>query len=403
MNRPLIVVLGPTASGKSALAVSLAEAVNGEVVSGDSMQVYRGMDIGTGKITAGEARGVPHHLVDIKDPREGFSVAEFQTLARSAIADIHQRGRIPILAGGTGLYIGAVVDPYEFGAQARASVTSYREGMRRLAAEKGNGCLHALLAEKDPVTAAKVHPNDIKRVIRALEFFEIQGRPISSNQGARGPGGGSSGVETGAKPLGGGSVGIGRSGDGALGAEPPGGESAEAGALGAGRLDGGSAEAGALGAGPFEGGSTAAGSPVAGPGPLYQTRFIGLRWEREQLYRRINGRVDTMIRKGWAEEVRLLLEAGVPEDAQSMQAIGYRHIVGFLNGQSPWDSCVEQIKMETRRFAKRQMTWFRRNPRIFWLDAGGAAGQRAGDFVRDILQDVLSDFAAVKNIRDRKD
>jgi tRNA dimethylallyltransferase len=341
MNRPLIVVLGPTASGKSALAVSLAEALDGEVVSGDSVQVYRGLDIGAGKITPEEARGIPHHLVDIKDPWESFSVAEFQTLARSAIADIHQRGRIPILAGGTGLYIGAAVDPYEFGHQEQEAASRYREGMRRLAAEKGNACLHALLARKDPVTAANVHPNDVKRIVRALEFFETQGRPISSNQGAKG-----------------------------LGTGPPGDGPSEAGSVG---------------------------------DPLYQTRFIGLRWEREQLYRRINDRVDAMIRKGWVEEARRLLEMGVPEDAQSMQAIGYRHIVGFLNRGSSWDSCVEQIKMETRRFAKRQMTWFRRNPRIFWLDAGGAAGKFPDDPVRYILSDVLGGFVSAKNIRDRKD
>jgi tRNA dimethylallyltransferase len=240
-------------------------------------------------------------------------VAEFQTLARSAIAGIHQRGRIPILAGGTGLYIRAATDPYEFGLQEQTSVSRYREEMSRLAAEKGNVHLHALLAQKDPVTAAKVHPNDVKRVIRALEFFEIQGRPISSNQMAKG-----------------------------------------------------------FGAGP-DWGSQA-----------YQTRFIGLHWEREQLYRRINERVDAMFRKGWVEEVRRLLEMGVPEDAQSMQAIGYRHIVDFLKGKSPWDSCVEQIKMETRRFAKRQLTWFRRDPRIFWLDAGSAGGF-ADEFAAEYL------------------
>jgi tRNA dimethylallyltransferase len=303
--RPLIVVLGPTASGKSAFAVSLARRLNGEIVSGDSVQVYRGMDIGAGKITPEEARGIPHHLVDIKDPRERFSVAEFQILARSAIAGIHQRGKIPILAGGTGLYIGAVTEPYEFASQENASASLCRERLRRLAAEQGNTCLHALLAQKDPAAAAKLHPNDVKRVIRALEFFEIHGKPISSNDLVQ------------------------RSGT-----EPP------------------------------------------RQSPLYQTRFVGLCWDRESLYRRINDRVDAMIRKGWAEEVRRLLESGVPEDAQSMQAIGYRHIAGFLRRPSDWERCVEQIKMETRRFAKRQLTWFRRDSRICWLDAGAA-----GDFI----------------------
>jgi tRNA A37 N6-isopentenylltransferase MiaA len=365
-TRPLIVVLGPTASGKSAFAVSLAKALDGEIVSGDSMQVYRGMDIGTGKITPEEAQGIPHHLVDIKDPRESFSVAEFQVLARAAIADIHHRGKIPILAGGTGLYIGAVTDPYEFSSQEKEFVARYREDMRRLAAEKGNICLHTLLAQRDPVTAAAVHPNDVKRVIRALEFLETQGRPISSNDLARrhlaerlsGSAPRPDGPATNpADPAS-------RTDDPAMSPADP-----------APRTDDP-----AMSPVDF---ATSPANPMFGSdgNALYQTRFIGLHWERAQLYRRINERVDAMIRKGWADETARLLESGVPEDAQSMQAIGYRHIAGFLRQKSHpwehqsehcWEHCVEQIKTETRRFAKRQLTWFRRNPRIHWIDAESA-------------------------------
>jgi tRNA dimethylallyltransferase len=295
--KPLIAVVGPTASGKTAFAVDLALALNGEIVSGDSMQIYRGMDIGTGKITRAEARGVPHHLLDIKDPREAFSVAEFQTLARSAIRDIHHRGRLPILVGGTGLYIQAAVDPYEFLPQEQGHVCQYRERMKQLGAEKGPLHLHGLLAQKDPASAAKLHPNDVKRVIRALEYAEIHGRPISSNNQAR-----------------------------------------------------------------------------QGRAALYRTVFLGLRWERAVLYQRINRRVDEMLQQGWVLETAGLLAGGVPKEAQSMQALGYRHIIRYLEEAWTLEQCAEQIKMETRRFAKRQWTWFRRDPRVTWIPPGAPLG-----------------------------
>jgi tRNA dimethylallyltransferase len=251
------------------------------------------MDIGTGKIAPEEKGGVPHHLLDIKDPWEAFSVAEFQMSARLAIRDIHQRGKLPILAGGTGLYIQAVVDPYEFLPQEQTHIAQYREQMKRLGAEKGNAHLHGLLAQKDPLTAAKLHPNDMKRIIRALEYMEFHGRPISSNHGAR-----------------------------------------------------------------------------QGSAPLYRTTFLGLYWERAALYEKINARVDEMLRRGWISEVAELLNQGVPKSAQSMQALGYRHIIRYLDHDLTLEECTEQIKRETRRLAKRQLTWFRRDPRILWIPPG---------------------------------
>jgi tRNA dimethylallyltransferase len=296
--KPLVAVVGPTASGKTSFAIALAQAVNGEIVSGDSMQIYRGMDIGTGKITLEEAGGVPHHLLDIKEPWENFSAAEFQGLARAAIRDIHQRGKLPVLVGGTGLYIQAAVDAYEFLPQEQEGVFQYRERMKQLGAEKGNAYLHGLLAQKDPVAAAKLHPNDVKRIIRALEYAEIHGRPISSNNRAK-----------------------------------------------------------------------------QGRTALYRTKFLGLHWDRGILYQRIDRRVDEMLQKGWIPEVAGLLARGVPKEAQSMQALGYRHIISYLDQALTLEACAQQIKMETRRFAKRQLTWFRRDPRIVWISPdGGLSG-----------------------------
>jgi tRNA dimethylallyltransferase len=304
--KPVVAVVGPTASGKTRFAVALAQAVNGEVVSGDSMQIYRGMDIGTGKITPEETRGVPHHLLDIKEPWETFSVAEFQGLARAAIRDIHHRGRLPVLVGGSGLYIRAAVDAYEFLPQEQGDVFQYRERMKQLGAEKGNVYLHGLLAQKDPGAAAKLHPNDVKRILRALEYAEIHGRPISSNNRAKQD-------------------------------------------------------------------QTA----------LYRTKFLGLHWERAVLYQRINRRVDAMLQKGWISEVAGLLDRGVPKEAQSMQALGYRHIIRYLDRALTLEQCAQQIKMETRRFAKRQLTWFRRDPRVVWISpACGPSG--------DILDNVVA-------------
>lgn len=285
----LLVIVGPTAVGKSALGVEVALRCKGEVISGDSMQVYRHLDIGTAKIKPEEARGVPHHLIDIKDPDETFSVAEFQILARQHITEINKRGRLPILLGGTGLYIQAVLDEYEFAPQKEDR--GYRQELRNLAAVKGDSWLHSRLERVDPQAAEKLHPHDVRRIIRALEYYHCTGRPISANRSA--------------------------------------------------------------------------GSPI-GP-KRYETAIIGLTMERPVLYRRIEERVDHMMEQGFLEEVKKLLALGCRPDHQSMQGLGYKQLVSCLRGEITLDMAVEMIKRDTRRFAKRQLTWFRRDPRINWL------------------------------------
>uniref|UniRef100_A0A7C2EB94 tRNA dimethylallyltransferase n=1 Tax=Ammonifex degensii TaxID=42838 RepID=A0A7C2EB94_9THEO len=283
---PLLAITGPTATGKTAVGIEVALRVEGEVVSADSMMVYRGMDIGTAKPTLAERKGVPHHLIDVVDPGEDFSVATFQTLARKLIREINARGRLPILVGGTGLYIKAVLDGYRF----TGGVD--RELRRRLAAEAGRfgpAYLHERLRAVDPETAARLHPNDLKRIIRALEVFYRTGAPISRAASA----------ET---------------------------------------------------------------------GPEYDALVYGLFLERQELYRRIEERVDAMLEAGLVEEVRRLLKGGLKRDATAMQALGYKEIAAYLAGEVTLEEAVYLLKRNTRRFAKRQLTWFRRDGRIRWLD-----------------------------------
>ena len=287
---PLVVVAGPTAAGKTKAGLDLALLLNGEIISGDSMQVYRYMDIGTAKIKPVEMKGVPHHLIDIKDPDESFSVAEFQSLARQKIREIAHRGRLPILVGGTGLYIQAVIDDYTFTDQ--GSVTSYRKRLYALANEKGNRSLHEQLSRVDPAGAEKIHENDLKRVVRALEYYAVTGRPISENNTA---------------------------------------------------------------------GERAAMSK-------YNAVLIGLAVERQELYERINRRVDKMMEEGLLEEVRSLLKRGYTRESPAMQGLGYKQVLGYLDKEYDLATAIELIKRDTRRFAKRQLTWFRKDPRIHWFN-----------------------------------
>jgi len=290
----LIVVLGPTASGKSNLGIQIAKEFDGEIISADSMQIYRGFDIGTAKIKPAETEGIPHHLIDIKDPNESFSVSEYQKLARETIEDIFKRKKTPILVGGTGLYIDSTLYNYDFAdisEEQREENIKWRNYYQDFAKKEGKTELYNLLKETDPETAFRLHPNDVKRIIRALEYYKIHGRPISQNTAA-----------------------------------------------------------------------------LTDRTNVFSAYIIGLTMERAVLYQRINERVDQMIKQGLIEEVKRLLQNGCSPASQAMQGIGYRQIVYYLEGRYTLEQAVEAIKQETRRYAKRQFTWFRRNPDINWYD-----------------------------------
>ena len=295
--KPLVILVGPTAVGKTAASIGLAKALNGEIISGDSMQIFKGLDIGTAKITKEEMQGVPHHLIDIKEPWETFSVAEFKRLADEAIADIHDRGKMPIIVGGTGFYINSVLYEYHFGEA--DTDEAYRAELEQYAEAHGNEALWNILQEKDPDSAAKLHSNDTKRVIRALEVLHVTGIPASERQ-----------------------------------------------------------------------------STVDKQTMRYNAVYIALNMPREVLYDRINRRVDIMIQDGLEAEVRTALANGVAQDALSMTSIGYRQMIQYFNEEISFDRAVELIKRDTRHFAKRQLTWFRHDPNIQWVDKWGKTDEQ---------------------------
>lgn len=289
LSRPVVCIVGPTASGKTALSQLVAEAVDGEVVSADSMQVYRGMDVGTGKIPP-EERRVPHHGLDLCDPGEPYSAALFQEYARDCFRDIDSRGRRSVLCGGTGLYVRAAIDDYDFpkGDQVENLV---RQRYTALAEELGNQGLWEMLRQRDSESAALIHPNNVRRVVRAFELL-AEGKTYAQ-------------VNAGLK-------------------------------------------------------SMAQSVPAV---------FIGLEVTPEVLNARIDARVDSMVEDGLVDEVRSLLSAGFREGITAPQAIGYKEIVAALDGECTLEEAVEQIKVSTHRYAKRQRTWFRKDERIHWLDA----------------------------------
>ena len=286
---PLLIVAGPTATGKSDSAVELALRMNGEVITADSMQVYRGMDIGSAKVTREEMRGVPHHLIDCADPDENWNVVRFQTEARKAVQDITSRGRLPILCGGTGFYIQALL--YDIDFTQMEENTPLREKLSAMAAEQGPEAVHALLAQRDPASAAAIHPNNIKRVIRALEFMEESGSSIASHNMQQ--------------------------------------RERES---------------------------------------FYRSVFFVLTMDRARLYERIDRRVDLMMERGLVDEVRGLWKMGIRRDSTSMQGIGYKQIYGYLEGEYDLEEAVRLVKRDTRHFAKRQLTWFRREKDVIWID-----------------------------------
>lgn len=282
-------LLGPTASGKSSAGLRLAEMVEGEIVSVDSMQVYRGMNIGTAKPSAEQLREVPHHLIDVVEASESFSAARFVELAGEAIGEIHGRGKRVLAVGGTALYAKALAEGLFDGPGSNAQL---RRELKDRAARVGSEVLHYELAQVDPQAAEKIHRNDLRRIVRALEVFELTGAPISGLQ-----------------------------------------------------------------------------QQFGRANPAYRCRYVCLRREREDLRSRINSRVKQMIQAGLVEEVQTLLAAAGGLSMQARQGLGYQEITAHLAGEMSLDEATERIKINTRQFAKRQMTWFRRFPNVHWLDA----------------------------------
>ncbi len=287
----IVVVCGPTASGKTRLAVDLAERFGGEIVSADSMQIYKKLDIASAKPTEEEKRGIPHHLMDFLEPTEGYSVADYVEKARGVIADIHSRGKLPIICGGTGLYINSLVDNIEF--DDTGYDYEYRESLREIAEEKGNGELIRMLFEIDPESAARLHENNQSRVIRALEVYHISGKTMTEIQA----------------------------------------------------------------------------ESRRNPSP-YEPCMMMIDFDREILYERINKRVDIMLETGLLEEAREFFAHG--DYVTASQAIGYKELKPYFDGVADLSECVEKLKQETRRYAKRQLTWFRKDSRITAIPANKA-------------------------------
>ena len=305
-QKPMIILTGPTAVGKSALSVELAKKINGAVISADSLQVYRHMDIGSAKITPEEMQGVTHYMIDELEPDEEFHVVRFVTMAKEYLKEIYADGKIPIIAGGTGFYIQALLYDIDFTEQ--QCDETYRRQLEDLAREHGAEYLHGILREVDPASAEAIHANNIKRVIRALEFYHLSGKKISEHN------------ETERQKQ----------------------------------------------------------SP-------YNFAYFVLTDERAKLYERIDRRVDAMIEAGLVEEVKKLKSIGCSREMVSMQGLGYKEILAYLDGGCTLEEAVYIIKRETRHFAKRQLTWFKRERDVIWLDK-----QAFGYDDAAILKDMIS-------------
>lgn len=289
MKRPLIILAGPTAVGKTDLSIRLAKKLGGSIISADSMQVYRYMDIGSAKVTPEEMQGIPHYLIDELMPEEEFNIFVFQKLAKKYLEEIYSAGRIPIMAGGTGFYIQSVLYDIDFSTE--AGDNEYRNSLEKLAGQKGNLFLYKKLREVDPASCRTIHPNNTKRVIRALEFYHQNGYPISEHNAAERQ------------------------------RESP-----------------------------------------------YNFAYFVLNDERSKLYERIEERVDKMLAQGLLDEVKGLKDMGCHRGMTSMQGLGYKELLAYLNGELSLEEAVYILKRDTRRFAKRQLTWFRREKDVIWLN-----------------------------------
>lgn len=303
-KQPLIILTGPTAVGKTELSLQLAKAVNGEIISADSMQVYRFMDIGTAKIMPKEMQGIKHYLIDVLDPSDDFNVVTFQQMAKQAMEEIYSKDKIPIIVGGTGFYIQALLYDTSF---EKTEESIYREQLKQYYEQYGAHMLHERLKEIDPVSYKEIHENNVKRVMRALEFYHDTGYPISRHN-----------IEQRKK-------------------ESP-----------------------------------------------YNFEYFVLNLKRELLYDRIEKRIDFMIEDGLIEEVRKLLSMGCTKDMVSMQGLGYKELIPYLNGECNLEEAVYILKRDTRHFAKRQLTWFRREKEVTWVDK--SAFSSTSDILQFILQ-----------------
>lgn len=310
MRPPLVILTGPTAVGKTALSIELAKRIGGEIISADSMQVYRHMDVGSAKVTKEEMDGVPHHLIDVLEPSEDFNVVLFQKLAKQAMEEIRSRNRIPIIAGGTGFYIQAVL--YDIDFTETEEDTEYREQLEQTAVREGPGVLHEMLKRVDPESASAIHANNIKRVIRALEFYRQTGRKISEHNEAE--------------------------------------------------------------------------RQKQSP---YNFLYYVITADRPVLYERIERRVDQMMEAGLLDEVKRLKAMGLTRDMVSMQGLGYKEILDYLDGRCTLEEAVYVLKRDTRHFAKRQLTWFRREKDVTWIPLEQFDGdrERALSWILEDLRD----------------
>lgn len=301
----VLVIVGPTAVGKTALSVELAKKFHGEIISGDSLQVYKKLDIGTAKIKTSEMEGIPHHLIDVIEPNETYSVADFQKAGRKLITEITERGRLPMIVGGTGLYIQSLLYDFKLGAK-EESVTAVRKKYEELAETLSKKELWEYLKTKDPLAAEKIHWNNQRKVIRALEVFEVTGYSITT--------------------------------------------------------------------------------PQEEPARLYDYCMIGLNTERALLYQRINQRVDSMLEEGLLEEARFVYELG---EVQASQGIGYKEFYPYFKGEESLENVVEQLKMNSRRYAKRQLTWFRNRLDAHWFDllAESSSMEQIDQLIRTWLEE----------------
>lgn len=307
MKKPLIILTGPTAVGKSALSIELAKRIDGEIISADSMQVYRHMDIGSAKITPEQMGGIPHHLIDILEPTEEFNVVTFQKKAKEAMQEIFDRGRIPIVVGGTGFYIQALL--YDIDFTDNDEDTALRVKLEEIAKVQGSEALYERLKEIDPESCEIIHPNNVKRVIRAIEFYEKTGMKISAHNKTQ-------------------------------------------------RQNN---------------------SP-------YNFAYFVLNEDRTKLYRKIEQRVDAMMEQGLVEEVSGLAAAGCTRDMVSMQGLGYKEILDYLDGHITLEEAVYLIKRDTRHFAKRQLTWFRRERDVLWVEKPEV------DYDNELIQNLITEY-----------